>query len=113
MVSHVVLMKLRPDLTPTDRRALVGAFERAIREIATVRHVRFGRRVVHGAGYEHAAPDGADFLIIIDFDNLAGLHAYLTHPAHAELGARFRESLASALVYDYEIGGLESLKNLV
>ncbi len=106
-------MKPRPDLGPIDRRALVDAFELAIRDIPTVRHVRFGRRIVHGAGYEQAAPDAADFLIIVDFDNLAGLQTYLQHPAHAELGARFRQSLASAFVYDYEIGGLESLKSLV
>ena len=32
----------------------------------------------------------------------------LRHPAHEELGIRFTESLAGALVYDFEEVGLEA-----
>ena len=110
MVSHVVLMKPRADLTAAARMALVDAFERAVREIPTVRAVRIGRRVAHGAGYEDAAPDTADYLAMIDFDDLAGLQAYLRHPAHEQLGARFGESLSAALVYDFEVGGMDALR---
>jgi hypothetical protein len=107
MVSHVVLMKPRADLTLVERQTLVSAFERAVREIPSVRHVRVGRRIVHGAGYEAAVPDAADYVAVIDFDDLDGLQTYLRHPAHDELGARFYESLSSALVYDFEVGSLE------
>jgi Stress responsive A/B Barrel Domain len=113
MVSHVVMMKPRLDLSADDRRALVAAFERAIREIPTVRAVRVGRRLVHGAGYEQTAPDAADYLIVIDFDDLEGLQTYLRHPAHEQLGARFGQSLSAALVYDFEVGGIEELSRLV
>ena len=109
MVTHLVLMKPRPDLSPADRQALLGAFERAIREIPTVLDVRVGRRIVHGAGYEQTAPDAADYFVVIDFNDLAGLQTYLRHPAHDELGARFNRSLSSALVYDFESGGLDAL----
>ena len=112
MVSHLVLMKPRADVSPADRRALVDAFDRAIREIPTVRDVRVGRRVTHGAGYEQGMPDTADYLIIIDFDDLAGLQAYLRHPAHEALGVRFGQSLSSALVYDFEVGGTDILAGL-
>ena len=84
-----------------------------MREIPTVRAVRVGRRVVHGAGYEQTAPDAADYLIVIDFDDLEGLQTYLRHPAHEELGARFGQSLSSALVYDFEVGGIEELSRTV
>jgi hypothetical protein len=110
MVSHVVLMKPRPDLTAAARTALVDAFERAVREIPTVRGVRIGRRIAHGAGYEASAPDTADYLAIIEFDDLAGLQAYLRHPAHEQLGARFGDSLSAALVYDFEVGGMDALR---
>ena len=109
MVSHVVLMKPRADLSTADRDAFVSAFERAIREIAAVRAVRVGRRIRHGAGYEAGIPDAADYLALIDFDDLAGLQTYLRHPAHAELGARFGQALSSAMVYDFELGVLEDL----
>ena len=111
MITHVALMKPRPDLSAADREAFVGAFRRALLEIAEIRGVRIGRRVTFGAGYEAAAPD-LDVIALIDFDDLAALQAYLRHPAHAELGARFSESLASALVYDFEAGGVEMLNRL-
>ena len=103
-------MKPRADLSPAERAAMIDAFARAVRDIPTVRAVRVGRRVVHGAGYELMAPDAADYLAVIDFDDLAGLQAYLGHPAHEALGARFNESLQSALVYDFEVGGPEELR---
>jgi hypothetical protein len=112
MVSHIVLMKPRSDLSAADRRALVDTFDRAIREIPAVRHVRVGRRVTLGAGYEEAMPDTADYLVVIDFDDLDGLRAYLRHPAHEALGARFNQSLSSALVYDFEVDGADSLAGL-
>lgn len=102
-------MKPRPDLSTADRQALITAFERAIREIPTVRDVRVGRRIVHGAGYEASAPD-MSYVAVIDFDDLAGLQTYLGHPAHTELGARFGQSLSSGMVYDFEVGGIEQLQ---
>jgi hypothetical protein len=110
MVSHVVLMKPRPDLTTSARAAFVDAFERAVREIPTVRHVRIGRRVLHGAGYEASVPNAAEYIAMIDFDDLAGLQTYLQHPAHEQLGARFGESLCAAMVYDFEVGGMDALR---
>jgi hypothetical protein len=112
MVSHVVLMKPRPHLSQVDRRALLDAFEHAVREIPGVRDVRIGSRIVHGAGYEQTVPDSADYLIAIGFDDLTGLQAYLRHPLHETLGARFNQSLASALVYDFDMGGVEKLASL-
>ena len=105
MVWHLVLMKPRADLSSGDRQGLVDAFDRAVREIPTVREVRVGRRVTHGAAYETSAPDSADFMISIGFDDLAGLQAYLRHPAHEELAVRFYKSLSSALIYDFERNG--------
>ena len=112
MIAHVVLFRPKPDLSADDRRTLVTAFEYAIREIPAVRNVRVGRRVAHGAGYEQRMPETADYLIVIDIDDLEALQTYLRHPAHEELGARFNESLSSALIYDFEVGGLEGLENL-
>jgi hypothetical protein len=110
MVWHLVLMKPRPDLSADERRAFADAFERASREIPTIREVRIGRRLTHGAGYEHGMPDTADFVALLAFDDLDGLQAYLRHPAHDEVGARFGQSLSAALVYDFEMVGLEGLR---
>ena len=104
-------MKPRDDLSAADRDRLFAAFETAIREIPTVRTVRLGRRISHGAGYEARMP-AADYLVIIEFDDLAGLTTYLQHPAHENLGARFNDSLAAALIYDFDDVELEALKEL-
>lgn len=103
-------MKPRADLTARDREALIGAFEHAVREIPVVRAVRIGRRVSHGAQYEQTSPDAADFLIQVDFDDLASLQAYLRHPAHEAVGAHFNRLLDSRWVYDFETGDLARLR---
>ncbi len=107
MVTHVVAFGLRADLSGADRQALMDAFTVALREIPVVRSVRIARRVTHGATYEQQMPTGFDYLVALDFDDLADLHAYLRHPAHADLGARFNQAIASGVVLDYELGGLD------
>jgi hypothetical protein len=109
MISHVVLMKPRAALAVDERHAFVAAFERAVREIPAVRAVRVGRRLRLGAGYESSSPD-IDFVAMIDFDDVAALQSYLQHPAHAELGARFGDTMALAMVYDCEVGGVADLR---
>jgi hypothetical protein len=103
MISHVVLFKPRVDLSSADREALIGAFERAVREIPTVRGVRVGRRVTHGGDYEQSSPDIADVVVEVDFDDIAGLETYLAHPAHDELGRRFNNALGAAAVFDFAL----------
>jgi hypothetical protein len=112
VLTHLVLAKPRPDLTPDDRQAFLDALEQAIREIPTVRGVRVGIRVRVGAGYETGMPDNADILAVIDFDDVEGLTTYLAHPLHRRLGELFWSSLASGLVYDFEMGGVEQLRRL-
>jgi hypothetical protein len=113
VITHVVIMKPRAALAPREREAFVEAFEHAVREISAVRAVRIGRRVTHGAQYEQTSPDAADFLIQIDFEDLAGLQAYLRHPAHEAVGAHFNRSLDSGWVYDFETGDLTRLREFV
>ncbi len=113
MVVHVVLFKPRADLSAQDRAAFVVTLERAIKEIPTMRGVRVGRRVTFGAGYEKTAPDAADFLAVLEFDDLAGLQTYLEHPVHEELGRRFNQSLAAGFVYDFELVDLETIASPV
>ncbi len=47
---------------------------------------------------------------MIDFEDAEGLATYLRHPAHEDLGMRFNDSLAAALVYDFEEVELGSLR---
>jgi hypothetical protein len=43
------------------------------------------------------------YVAILEFENSAGLEAYLTHPAHGELASQFFASFEQALMYDFEL----------
>ncbi len=103
MILHLVLFTPRADLPPDERAALMSALERAIRTIPSVRNCRVGRRLRTGAGYEQGEPQDFQYCGLIEFDDRAGLEAYLVHPAHAELGRLFYETSASTLVHDFEL----------
>ncbi|HUK36818.1 MAG TPA: Dabb family protein [Vicinamibacterales bacterium] len=100
MISHVVLFRTKADLSGDERTALIASFERAMREIPTVRSVRVGKRIAVGAGYEQRAVDGVEFLVAIDFDDVIDLQTYLEHPAHAELAERFNRTCVTTMILD-------------
>lgn len=104
MISHIVLFRPKPSLSAEERGALVRSFSRALRNIPSIRHGRVGRRITHGRAYEQSMREDYEYVAILEFDDVAGLKAYLEHPAHEELAEPFFSALEAALVYDYEIG---------
>ncbi len=112
MLLHVVLFKPRPELTVAERTELVEALEHALRRIPSIRRFSLGRRIKHGAGYEALMTTDLDYAAVLEFDDLAGLHAYLEHPAHRALGRRFMESLQSSAIYDYQMQSADELRAL-
>jgi hypothetical protein len=103
MLAHVVLFKPKADLPAADARLLVDALDRAIREIPSVRRARVGARNTFGVQYEQLPQPDFPYIAVIEFDDRAGLEAYLGHPAHVELARRFWASLEATLVYDFEM----------
>ena len=103
MIAHVVLFRPRPDLSAEERSALVDAFALALREIPSIRRSRVGRRVTHGRAYEQLMRENYEYAAVLEFDDFAGLKAYLGHPAHEQLGERFFATFEAALMYDYEL----------
>jgi hypothetical protein len=103
MIFHMVLFRPRPDLSAADSQAFADALRTAIERIPTIRRVSVGRRITHGAEYEQASLESLDYAAVMEFDDLAGLRAYLGDPDHRELGDRLWNSAAVALVYDYDM----------
>ncbi|MEQ1898334.1 MAG: Dabb family protein [Vicinamibacterales bacterium] len=103
MVVHVVLFRPKTSVSPDERKALALAFETAVRTIPSVRRAQVGRRVRHGAGYEAMPQPDLQYAALLEFDDQAGLQAYLQHPAHAEPGRRFFEVMEEGVVIDYEL----------
>ena len=103
MFLHIVLFRPKPAISESDRSAMFAALNAAAEEIPTVRRFHVGARVTHGAAYEKLMPHDFPFAAIVEFDHLAGLQAYLRHPAHERLGELFYTLQEAALAYDYEV----------
>lgn len=103
MTVHVVLFRPRAGLTADQRTAVARAFELALRDIPVIRRARVGRRLKVGRPYEELMRTDYPYAAIVEFDDAAGLRAYLDHPAHEQLAARFFESFEEALIYDFEL----------
>jgi hypothetical protein len=114
MIAHVVLFAPKPDLADADRQKVLDALTAAASEIPSIRRFRIGRRVRHGLpGYEQAMKIDFEYVALIEFDDEAGLRAYLQHPSHSVAGAHFTASSVAALAYDYEIADAAGANRLV
>lgn len=107
MILHIVLFEPRGDLTDAQGERVLEDLRRAASSIPTLRRCRIGRRARLGlAGYEQAMQVDYQYAAVMEFDDRAGLEAYLRHPAHEAAGRHFTESAAHALAYDYEVSDL-------
>lgn len=98
---HLVLFRPRADVSLEQRGALADTLVTALQEIPSIRRVRVGHRVTHGRDYEHRMSTDYSYAAFLEFDDVVGLEAYLRHPAHEPLAARFYEVFDEALMYDY------------
>ena len=105
MVLHVVLFRPRAGISEADREEMFAALYAAVHEIPSVRRFHVGTRITHGAAYEPLMAQDFPYAAVIEFDDLAGLQAYLKHPKHRELGELFYRLQDAALAYDYETNG--------
>jgi hypothetical protein len=114
MIAHLVLFRPRPDLGAEAGGGLVDALSVALREIPSIRRAQIGRRVTHGRAYEALMRVDYPYAVLLEFDDQAGLRAYLEHPAHEPLASRFFEAFEEALMYDYVVeegdAGVEALR---
>jgi len=111
MVAHVVLFRPKPQLSAGARQRLVEAFTRAVREIPQIQRARIGRRVLHGRPYEQLMRVDYPYAAVLEFEDLDALKGYLAHPAHDALGNAFFECFDEALIYDYQMGELEAVRD--
>lgn len=103
MIVHLVLFRPRPGLTTDERTGLVDVLRHAVQSIPSIRRARVGRRVTHGRPYEQAMSVDYEYAALLEFDDVPGLKAYLEHPAHEALAARFFTAVDETLVYDFEL----------
>jgi Stress responsive A/B Barrel Domain len=103
MVAHIVLFRPKPETSEADRQAMFDALRIASTEIPSVRQFHVGQRVQHGSAYENLMAEDYPYAAVVEFEDLDGLNAYLSHPRHDKLGELFYALLEAALVCDYEM----------
>jgi len=104
VIVHVILYKPKTDVPDRARQEILEGLATAATTIPSIRRLRVGRRVKHGRpGYEQAMQTDFEYAVIAEFDDVDGLLAYLSHPAHGAIGGHFTTSSADALAYDYEL----------
>jgi hypothetical protein len=109
-----VLFRLRPDVPLPERRALIDLYAGVLRAIPSIRRARVGRRVRTGGAYEATMHTEFPYAAILEFDDLAGVRAYLDHAAHEEFATRLLAAMAETLAYDFEmVGDAEGLRGML
>ena len=114
MITHVVLFSPQAAIAAPQKAAILASLQGAVEQCETVRASRIGRRVRHGLpGYEQQMREDFQYILELDFDDVAGLRAYLEHPAHGAIGGFFTSATSAALAYDYEVVELREALELV
>lgn len=104
MIVHLILYKPRINMADGARQQILEGLATAASAIPSVRRFRVGKRVRHGRpGYEQAMQVDFEYAVIVEFDGVEGLTAYLSHPAHESIGGHFTASASDSLAYDYEV----------
>ena len=105
MIAHIVLFRPKDRLKTADLRSFAQSFQAACRNIESVRRARIGRILEATAAPDLKLGDKTySVAAVLEFDDPAGLEAYLKHPVHEELGALFWRYCGSTMVVDAEMG---------
>lgn len=81
MIRHVAMFRFRPEVTADERMAARDALASNKVHCPTVREYTVGLDLGRN-------PRNWDMVLVGDFDDLAGLEAYFTHPHHNEISDR-------------------------
>ena len=104
MILHIVLLEPPTGLESAALDGALSDLQEAVRVIPSIRRLRVGPRIRHGLpGYEEQMRTDFAYAAILEFDDQAGLEAYLGHPFHATLSRHFAALGRLALAYDYEV----------
>lgn len=96
MIKHIVIMKVRSSVAPSQVEAMLAALNRLPQEAPGVKNWSLGKNL---------NPDYPDnhYALVCEFDNLAALDLYMKHPYH--MGIRKEHThptLESRSIVDYE-----------
>jgi hypothetical protein len=101
MIAHVVLFEPKVTTGEAGRAEFLEAMKVAFSQIPSVTRSMVASRVTVGAGYESTIGDETySYVNVVEFEDVAGLKAYLDHPLHQRLGQLFWENCNRTLIID-------------
>ncbi|MHA6669483.1 Dabb family protein [Homoserinimonas sp. A447] len=98
MIRHVAVLRFVPEFTEGQRDEWIALLLDLPNHIPQIRAISAGKNVVPG-------PAAHEVAIVADFDSVADLQTYSTHPAHQRLVDISGPVKASLAVVDFEIDG--------
>lgn len=103
MILHIVLYEPKTGLSDADISQFKAVLMDACTTIPSIQQVRTGRTIDLGLGYEHRSSGQCfEYVAIFEFDSVAGLKDYMTHPAHAALAEQFWKHCERTMILDVE-----------
>lgn len=98
MVKHVVLFKLKDEVSAAEKLAAMNRFKEAIEalpaKISEIRHIEVGLNINPGETWSIA--------LYSEFDSLEDVKKYAVHPDHVAAGKLLAEVKADRACVDYE-----------
>lgn len=99
MVKHIVIFKLKEEMTDSEKLVLMNQFKEAIEAlppvIPVIRKIEVGLNINPSESWNIA--------LYSEFDSLEDVKIYATHPAHVAAGKIIAEAKESRACVDYEI----------
>lgn len=101
MVKHIVLFKLKEEISLEQKLVIMKSFKSAIEalpaEIPVIRNIEVGFNINPGESF--------DIALYSEFDSLDDVKFYATHPAHVAAGKILADAKESRSCVDYEVVG--------
>lgn len=98
MLKHIVMWKLKDQALGMDKAALGAELKRRLEalvgQVPSIRSFEVGLNVV-------PSDTARDVVLVSAFDDLAGLNAYVEHPAHQEVVAFVKQVVDERRAADY------------
>lgn len=98
MVKHIVLFKLKETLSQEEKLEVMNDFKAAIEALPA--KIDFIRKIFVGLNVNPA--EKWDICLDSEFDTLADVNAYATHPDHVVAAGLLKDVKADRACVDYE-----------
>lgn len=108
MVKHIVLFKLKENLSSAEKQDIMHRFKTAIE--ALPQSIRFIRHIFVGLNMNPS--EQWDICLDSTFDSLDDVQAYAAHPDHLAAAAILKEAKEARACTDYLINEESGMKNV-